>query len=110
MKNLVEEVGIKMEFHYVQLVNPRKILKSQTEDNSGIKKKLDMSISIYNDKITSNISMMNNDNHKNFTKNIDEEIESTDKIRYTILMKVMCYLIKVCKKKEDEDSKNKTKK
>ena len=39
MKNLVEGVGIKMEFHYVQLVNPRKILKSQTEDNSGIKKK-----------------------------------------------------------------------
>ena len=109
MKNLVEEVGIKMEFHYVQLVNPRKILKSQTEDNSGIKKKLDMSISIYNDKITSNISMMTNDNH-NFTKHIDKEIECTDKIRYMVLMKVMCCLIKVCKKKEDEDSKNKNKK
>ena len=109
MKNLVEGVGIKMEFHYVQLVNPRKILKSQTEDNSGIKKKLDMSISIYNDKITSNISMMTNDNH-NFTKHIDKEIECTDKIRYMVLMKVMCCLIKVCKKKEDEDSKNKNKK
>ena len=109
MKNLVEGVGIKMEFHYVQLVNPRKILKSQTEDNSGIKKKLDMSISIYNDKITSNISMMTNDNH-NFTKHIDEEIECTDKIRYMVLMKVMCCLIKVCKKKEDEDSKKKKKK
>ena len=109
MKNLVEEVGIKMEFHYVQLVNPRKILKSQTEDNSGIKKKLDMSISIYNDKITSNISMMTNDNH-NFTKHIDKEIECTDKIRYMVLMKVMCCLIKVCKKKEDEDSKRKNKK
>ena len=109
MKNLVEGVGIKMEFHYVQLVNPRKILKSQTEDNSGIKKKLDMSISIYNDKITSNISMMTNDNH-NFTKHIDKEIECTDKIRYMVLMKVMCCLIKVCKKKEDEDSKKKKKK
>ena len=54
--------------------------------------------------------MMTNVNHKNFTKNIDEEIECTDKIRYTILMKVMCCLIKVCKKKEDEDSKNKNKK
>ena len=79
------------------------ILKaSQAQDNSGIQKILDMSISIYNDKITSNISMMTNDNQKNFTKkNIDEEIESTDKIRYTVLMKVMCCLIKVCKKKED---------
>ena len=72
------------------------ILKvSQGHDNSGIQKILDMSISIYNDKITSNISMMTNDNHKNFTKNIDEEIECTDKIQYSILMKVMCCLIKV---------------
>ena len=69
-----------------------------------------MSISIYNDKITSNISMMTNDNHKNFTKNIDEEIECTDKIQYSILMKVMCCLIKVRQKKEDEDSKKKNKK
>ena len=68
---------------------------SQAQDNSGIQKILDMSISIYNDKITSNISMMTNDNHKNFTKNIDEEIECTDKIQYSILMKVMCCLIKV---------------
>ena len=82
---------------------------SQAQDNSGIQKILDMSISIYNDKITSNISMMTNDNH-NFTKHIDEEIECTDKIRYMVLMKVMCCLIKVCKKKEDEDSKKKKKK
>ena len=53
--------------------------------------------------------MMTNDNH-NFTKHIDEEIEFTDKIRYTVLMKAVCCLIKVCKKKEDEDSKNKNKK
>ena len=65
-----------------------------------------MSISIYNDKITSNISMMENDNHKN----IDEEIERTNKIRYTLLMNVMYCLIKVCKKKEDEDSEKKNKK
>ena len=82
---------------------------SQAQDNSGIQKILDMSISIYNDKITSNISMMTNDNH-NFTKHIDKEIECTDKIRYMVLMKVMCCLIKVCKKKEDEDSKRKNKK
>ena len=66
---------------------------------------VDMSISIYNDKITSNISMMTNDNHKN----INEEIKCTNKIRYTVLMKVVCCLIKVCKKKEDEDSKKKNK-
>ena len=87
------------------------ILKaSQAQDNSGIQKILDMSISIYNDKITSNISMMTNDNQKNFTKkNIDEEIESTDKIRYTVLMKVMCCLIKVCKKKRIKIVKRKIK-
>ena len=76
------------------------ILKaSQAQDNGGIQKIVDMSISIYNDKITSNISMMTTDNHKSFTKNINEEIECTDKIRYTLLMKVLCCLIKVCKKK-----------
>ena len=86
------------------------ILKtSQTEDISGIQKKLDMSIPVYNDKITSNISMITNDNH-NFTKHINEEIKCTNKIRYTILMNFMCCLIKVCKKKEDEDSKKKKKK
>ena len=95
----------------IYLEDKQIILKaSQAQDNSGIQKILDMSISIYNDKITSNISMMTNDNHKNVTKNIDEETECTDKIRYTILMKVMCYLIKVCKKNEDEDSKKKNKK
>ena len=67
---------------------------------------VDMSISIYNDKITSNISMMTNDNHKN----VNEEIKCTNKIWYTVLMKVVCCLIKVCKKKEDENSKNKNKK
>ena len=81
---------------------------SQAQDNSGIQKILDMSISIYNDKITSNISMMTNDNH-NFIKHIDEEIECTDKIRYTVLMKVMCCLIKVCKKKRIKIVKRKIK-
>ena len=84
----------------IYLEDKQIILKaSQAQDNSGIQKILDMSISIYNDKITSNISMMTTDNHKSFTKNINEEIECTDKIRYTLLMKVMCCLIKVCKKK-----------
>ena len=80
----------------IYLEDKKIILKaSQAQDNGGIQKIVDMSISIYNDKITSNISMMTNDNHKNFTKNIDEEIECTDKIQYSILMKVMCCLIKV---------------
>ena len=51
--------------------------------------------------------MMTNDNHTNFTKYIDEEIECTDKIRYMLLMNVMCCLTKVCKKKETEDSEKK---
>ena len=54
--------------------------------------------------------MMTNDNHKNFTKYIDEEIECTDKIRYMLLINVMCCLIKVSKKKETEDSEKKNKK
>ena len=91
----------------IYLENKQIILKaSKAQDNGGIKKIVDMSISIYNDKITSNISMMENDNHKN----IDEEIERTNKIRYTLLMNVMYCLIKVCKKKEDEDSEKKNKK
>ena len=81
----------------IYLQDKKIILKvSQAQDNSSIQKILDMSISIYNDKITSNTSMVTNDNHKNFTqKNIDEEIECTDKLRYTVLMTVICCLIKV---------------
>ena len=93
----------------IHLEDKKIILKaSQAQDNGGIQKIVDMSISIYNDKITSNISMMTNDNH-NFTKHINKEIKCTNKMRYMILMKVMCCLIKVCKKKEDEDSKKKNK-
>ena len=51
---------------------------SQTDDYNGIKKKLNMSISTHNDKITSNISMTN----ENFTKDVNKEIEYTNKIRY----------------------------
>ena len=59
----------------IYLEDKKIILKaSQAQDNGGIQKIVDMSISIYNDKITSNISMMTNDNHKN----IDEEIKCTD--------------------------------
>ena len=92
----------------IYLEDKKIILKaSQAQDNGGIQKIVDMSISIYNDKITSNISMMTNDNHKNFTNGIDEEIECINKIRYMVLMNVMCCLIKMCNKKEAEDSKKK---
>ena len=49
---------------------------SQTDDYNGIKKKLNMLISIYNDKITSNISITN----KNFIKDVNKEIEYTNKV------------------------------
>ena len=92
----------------IYLEDKKIILKaSQAQDNGEIQKIVDMSISIYNDKITSNISMMTNDNHKNFTNGIDEEIECINKIRYMVLMNVMCCLIKMCNKKEAEDSKKK---
>ena len=60
-----------------------------------LKKKLNMSISIYNDKITSNISTTN----ENFKKDVNKEIEYTNKIRYMIIMKIMYWLVKICKKK-----------
>ena len=48
--------------------------------------------------------------NNNFTKDVSTEIKCTDKIRYTVLMKVMYCIIKVFKKKEDEVSrKNKNK-
>ena len=75
---------------------------SQTNDYDEIQKKLNISISVYNDKITSNISTTSN----NFTKDVDKEIEYTNKIRYMIIMKIMYWLVKICKKK-DEVTKNK---
>ena len=67
-----------------------------------LKKKLNMLISIYNDKITSNISITN----KNFVEDVNKEIEYTNKIRYMIIMKIMYWLVKICKKK-DKATKNK---
>ena len=58
------------------------------------KKRLNMSVSIYNDKITSNISTTN----KNFIEDVNKETEYTNKIRYMIIMK-MYWLVKICKKK-----------
>ena len=87
-------------------IDDKKIIlnTSQTDDYNGIKKKLNMLISIYHDKITSNISMTN----ENFIKDVNKGIEYTNKIRYMIIMKIMYWLVKICKKK-DEATKNKTK-
>ena len=68
---------------------------SLSDDYNGIQKKLNMTTSIYNDKITSNISRTN----KNFIKDVNKEIEYTNKIRYMIIMKTMYWLVKICKKK-----------
>ena len=68
---------------------------SLSDDYNGIQKKLNMTTSIYNDKITSNISRTN----KNFIKDVNKEIEYTNKIRYMIIMKIMYWLVKICKKK-----------
>ena len=69
-----------------------------------LKKKLNMLISIYNDKITSNISMTN----ENFVKDVNKEIEYTNKLRYMMIIKIMYWLVKICKNK-DEATKNKAK-
>ena len=66
---------------------------------------MNISISIYNDKITCNISTMTHEHLKIFSKDVNEEIECTNKIRYIVLMKIMCFLFKVCKKKDDEVTK-----
>ena len=43
--------------------------------------------------------------NNNFTKDVSTEIKCTDKIRYTVLRKVIYCIIKVFKKKKDEVSK-----
>ena len=64
-----------------------------------------MSISICNEKITSNISTTN----ENFTKDVNKKIEYTNKIRYMIIMKIMYWLVKRCKKDEATENKAKNK-
>ena len=75
----------------IYLEDKKILLKiSQTAKDSENKKRLN--ISIYNDKIISNMCITNN-----FTKDVSIEIKCTDKIRYMVLMKVMHCLIKVLK-------------
>ena len=52
-------------------------------------------MSIYHDKITSNTSTTN----RSFIKDVNKEIEYRNKIRYMIIIKIMYWLVKICKKK-----------
>ena len=82
------------------------ILKvSQTENHN----KTNVSISVYNDKIINITSKTSNEQNRIHTKDINEEIECTNKVRYIILRKIMHSLFKICKKENDETNKNKKK-
>ena len=72
--------------------------------HKNINKKADISVSISNDKIICNISI--NGQCKNYTRNSNDEIECINMVRYAILRKVMHCLLKICKKKDDEVTKN----
>ena len=37
--------------------------------------------------------------NENFIKDVNKEIDFTNKIRYIIIMKIMYWLVKICKKK-----------
>ena len=63
-----------------------------------------------NVKIICNSSTMKNEQYGNYTKDVNEKIEWTNKVRYIILKKIMYSLFKVCKKKNDgEINENKNK-
>ena len=83
---------------------------SQTQDHQGIHSKRNISISIYDNKIICIRSITTNEQNRNYAKDVNEEIECTNKVRYIILRKIMHSLFKVCKKKDDEINKNKNKK
>ena len=73
---------------------------SQTENHQKNRSKTNVSISVYNDKIINTTSITKNEQNKSYTKDADEEIESTNKVRYIILRKIMHSLFKICKKKK----------
>ena len=75
---------------------------SQTQDYQGIL-----------NKIISNTLINTNQQYKNHTKDVNEELECTNKVRYIILKKIMHSLFKIYKKKNDTEikkNKNKNKK
>ena len=80
---------------------------SQSENYQRNCSKTNVSIFIYNDKIINTTSITKNEQNKSYTKDANEEIECTNKVRYIILRKIMHSLFKICKKKNDETNKNK---
>ena len=83
---------------------------SQTEDYQGIHKETHVSISISNDKITCNTSITINEQHKNFKKDANDEIECINKVRYITLKKQKKKLIEIkIKIKNNDDDINKEK-
>ena len=72
---------------------------SQTQDYQGVLRKNNITISTYNDKIISNTLINTNEQYRNYTKDVKEELECTNKVRYIILKKIMHSLFKIYKKK-----------
>ena len=81
----------------------------QTRDYQGIHIEQKIWICIRNDKIICNSSRIKNAEYGNYTKDVEERIECTNKLRYIILKKIMYSLFKICKKKKDAINKNKNK-
>ena len=79
----------------------------QTQDYQEILRKNNITISIYNDKIISNTLINTNEQYKNHTKDVNEELECRNKVRYIILKKIMHSLFKIYKKKNDTEIKKK---
>ena len=62
-----------------------------------------ISISICIDKIICNSSTIKNEQYGNYTKEVDEKIGCTNKVRYIILKKVMHIFLKYVRKKNDDE-------
>ena len=73
---------------------------SQTQDYQEILRKNNTTISIYNDRIISNTLINTNEQYRNYTKDVNEDLECTNKVRYIILKKIMHSLFKIYKKKK----------
>ena len=53
----------------------------QTQGHQGIHSKKNISISTYNDKIICVTWIITNEQNRNYTKDVNEEIECTNKVR-----------------------------
>ena len=71
---------------------------SQRQSHQRIRNKKNISLSTHNDKIIYITSITTNEQNRNYTKDVNDEIECTNKLRYIILRKIMHSLFNVCKK------------